>query len=329
MTRFFAPRVLVVTLLLSPGALGQSYDALLLDGVAARDRAMETGNPRDWQRAAQHFARARELKSTKEAEFEFAEAALQTERWVEAYEAYEVALELGLQGRAAARAQEYLTARAAEITRLQITGPQGARVYVDAQPRALLPLRRPLVVRLGSSEVRVEHGGYASWKKQLAITALGVTSVEVELEPLLAPPVATAFEPTEPVRTTLVEPPPWAAPVAVVGGSLFVVAGASALVTYLMLPGARDELRGLCAEFQDDECTAAAPARRNSAQSVANRIETLENLRLASLLSAGVGLIGATAGVVPLLTTADTSTAQRGSFHATAQGVWIEWNGQF
>jgi hypothetical protein len=123
---------------------------------------METGSSSDWQRAGEHFGRARELRSTKQAEFEFAEAALRLDRWLDAYAAYEAALDLGLEGKAAERARTLLAARAPEVARLAVEGPPGARIRVGDGSSIELPLRRPLVVRPGSIELRAECSGFVS-----------------------------------------------------------------------------------------------------------------------------------------------------------------------
>jgi hypothetical protein len=135
---------LVLSLSLHATAFAQEYESALLDGVAARDRALETGKEGDWQRALQHFARARQARSTKEAEFEYAEAALRVNLWSEAYAAYEAALALGLQGKAETRARAFLSARAAEVTRVEAT----RSVPVAPVPGPAAPSPRSSLVRL-------------------------------------------------------------------------------------------------------------------------------------------------------------------------------------
>lgn len=319
----------VLLLMALPGAaFAQSYETALLDGVSARDRAIETGSASDWQRAAQHFARARELRSTKEAEFEFAEAALRLDRWLEAYGGYEAALELGLEGKAAQRARAFLAARASEVARLMVEGPAGARIHVDEGAATELPLRRPLVVRPGSVELRAERDGFHGRRWRLDVAANSSTTVQVQLEPLPvpSPPPPAPPRPEQPAS----EPPGWAMPLTLAGGSLFLAGGVGALTTSLLLPGERRELDRVCAEFDGDDCASAVADRQEQAQSVANRIETFENLRWVAFSAAGVGLLGAVVGLVPLLLDgASTETAQQTSLRAAPDGLLLEWRGRF
>src|SRR3954468_14064128 len=77
------------SLCLSAAAEAEDYETELVDGVAARDRALETQDERDWRQAWLHLKRAVELQSTAEAEFELAEVAVRLELWPEAYGAYQ------------------------------------------------------------------------------------------------------------------------------------------------------------------------------------------------------------------------------------------------
>ncbi len=342
---------LLLSLWLHAAAHAQGYESALLDGVAARDRALETGNHGDWQRALQHFARARQASSTKEVEFEYAEAALRVELWVEAYAAYETALALGIQGKAEARARAFLSARAREVARLDIQGPSGASVYVDDVKRAELPLPRPLVVRAGALALRLERSNFRSWQRQLDVGAASLTRLELELEPVARSSVPVAELPgsVEPgpserassgsLQPAPVEVSPWAGPALIAGGSLFLVGAVGLVTTSLLLPDARRELAGLCSESDTDgRCLFATAANRGSAQSAADRIETLENMRWVTASGAALGMVAATVGFVQRMrgrpsTLAEQATRMAGrptvGLRASEQGLALEWQGKF
>ncbi|HKO95081.1 MAG TPA: PEGA domain-containing protein, partial [Polyangiaceae bacterium] len=167
-------------------ASADDYETELLGGVAARDRALETRDERDWRQALLHLGRAVALQSTAEAEFEFAEAAAHLALWPEAYSGYQAALALGIDGVAAVRAREFLDAHAAGVALLDLSGPAGAAVYVGERRRGALPLARPLAVSLGALVVRVEQPGFRTWQQQLTASAGTRTQLTVSLLPVAA-----------------------------------------------------------------------------------------------------------------------------------------------
>jgi len=165
------------------------YDAALRDGVAARDRALETRDERDWQQAFEHFERAIKVNATVEARFELGEAAAQLQLTDVAYEAYAQAVSKGLSGKARARAQAFLEAHAGEIARIEVAAPSGTTVYVNGRERGALPFEQPLVVSAGRVQLRLVQRGAAPWEKALDVEAQVVMRVAPDVgAPKEAPP---------------------------------------------------------------------------------------------------------------------------------------------
>jgi hypothetical protein len=118
--------------------------------------------------------------------------------------------------------------------------------------------------------------------------------------------------------------------VLVTGGAFFLVGAVGLVTTSLLLPDARRELAALCSESAaDGRCLFATAANRDSAQSAADRIETLENLRWVTASGAALGMVAATVGFVQQMSGRPSRVAEHGGVRASVRGFAIEWRGEF
>jgi PEGA domain-containing protein len=347
-------RALVALVLLTCAlARAQSYDSALLDGVAARDRALETDSESDWRRALQHFARAMAQQPSKEAAFELGQAAAHLKLTADAYAAYETALELGLSGKAKALAQLFIGENEDLVGRVAVTGPAGASLSVDDELRGELPLARPLVVLVGEHQVSLTKPGFrrASLRVDVGSGSVHALALELTAEPatVAAPmPDAQSERPTAAgahvaetsPRVTAAQRPeqprgdatPWARPTLIAGSALFVTGIAGWVATSLLVSDARRDLRASCSALDardPDVCAETTSPRRAQAQAAANRLLTFKNLRWVAIGGAGVGLAAGALGLVPLLTN-DSPAVVRGASLELAPGrVAVAWQRRF
>jgi hypothetical protein len=89
-------------------ASADDYDSAVARAAEARDRALESQGAEDWRQTLELFATAIALRPTMEAKFEYAEAAARLGLDDVASAAYQEALELGLEGKAAERARRFV-----------------------------------------------------------------------------------------------------------------------------------------------------------------------------------------------------------------------------
>jgi hypothetical protein len=310
----------------SARAAADDYETELLDGVAARDRALETRDERDWRQAWLHLKRAVELQSTAEAEFELAEVAARLELWPEAYGAYQAALALGIDGMAETRAREFLAQHEGQMAALVLSGPGGAVVFVGGRQRGVLPLSRPLAVPVGALAVRLELPGVQSWQWQLRLSPGTVTPLSASLPPPASPGAATPLSASSgsPAASR------WARPALIGGASLFALSGAGIAITSALLPSAHSDLQEHCADFNaEGQCVTAPDDEVDAAQSAANRVTTLETLRWVAVGGAVAGLAGAVLGYLGLPSAAPNVNAGAVQLRVGPQGLGIECAGRF
>lgn len=336
-------RLALATLLLaactSVSAFADTYDSAVARGIAAKERALETNRTSDWEEALELFAAAISLNPTKEAEFEFAEAAAQLHLDDEAFDAYRTALAQGLSGRAAERAQQFVDARVHAFATLDVQGPAGARLYVNGRKRAVLPLARPLTVSAGAARLNVDAQGFRAWEREISLQPGQTRQLEVALEPEakptptpapLAPPAAKT--PVPPRRTAPAPAPPartWEVPTLIVGGGLTLLGATGIIVTSVLLPDRRETLKSNCALLRGDDCRATTSSHVQAAQSAADDIVTFERLRWASVGVAAVGLGAVAASVWRLSGRAAPKAATNGSVQVSRREVQVLWTGDF
>jgi hypothetical protein len=325
---------------ISNNAFADTYDSAVARGIAAKERALETNRAGDWQEALDLFAAAISLDPTKEAQFEFAEAAAQLHLDAEAFDAYRLALAQGLAGKAAERAQQFVELHAHAFGTLDVKGPSGARLYINGRKRGVLPLAHPLVVSVGALHLQVDVTGFRSWERELSMAADGDTVVDLSLEPAMPPTPAqlplAAPAPAPPAPraprgpATRAAPRMWEVPTLIAGGGLTLLGATGAIVTSVLVTDRRQTLKSNCALLEADQCRATTSGRLNAAQSAANDIVTLERLRWASVGVAAVGLGAAVVSAWRLSGRgASHATASGGSVQISSEEVRLQWSGNF
>lgn len=311
-------------------AAADEYDSAIARGVAARDHALESGSVQDWKEALDLFDLATEVRKTKEAEFEFAEAAVHLDLDDEAFAAYGEALDLGVHGRAEERARAFLDQHRTQMAALSVEGPDGATVIVGERKRGVLPLGRPLVVSAGVVRVRLEMPRFQPWESNVVAPAGATAAVVGRLVPDAAAPSTVVEIEKVVVPASPVVAGQWARPL-LVGGALAIVGGGAAIVLTTVLSDQKQHtLEQQCVIFQGNVCTATTPGQRAAAQSTADDVDTLVNLRWAAIGLASAGGLALTAALFELW------SARRSSGHAFSAGVrasdrgaYIEWRGAF
>jgi hypothetical protein len=320
-------RISLSAVLIAGRALGDSYDSAIARAVTSRDRALETGSLADWEETLELFAAAVQLKASKEAEFEFASAASQLHLADEAYAAYEKALALGLAGRAATQAHSFVEAHAGEMARLEIDGPPAARVYIRRRQRAVLPLAFPLVVSAGVLHVRIEAPELPVWDTDISLQAGETKLLKPDIRPRAEPGLDRARganEPSQGGRSS------WATPALVAGGALAVGGAAVIVVTTSMLASERRSLAKNCVTLDGDECRNTTPDKRESAQSSANEIATLRNVRWVAIGGAAVGALTAALGTWRILQDGPRQSSNGSMWFAVSgREVSVNWRTDF
>jgi hypothetical protein len=331
---------LVACLLEATPAYADTYEALLVRAVVARDRALDTGTAQDWQEALILFQSVVEVRPTKEAKFEFAEAAQHLHLDDEAYAAYRDALDLGLRGRAEERARSYVLAHLHDMAELNIEGPNRTLVFIADRRRAVLPLLAPLVVSAGVVRVRLQTPEAREWQGVATIAPGTLTT----LHPDFAPDGARAPESILPGGAKAVaeddsrsrSAPRWALPVALAGAGLALAGGVAIVLTSIQRNDEQALLSRDCAVFRGNDCALATPTKVNSAQAEADQIAGLETARGIAIGATAAGLVAIAAGVVPLL--AAGARARRGVGPAawgiagilvTEHSMGIRWRAEF
>lgn len=330
---------LFVATCLSAPALADTYDSVVARGIAAKERALETNLTRDWEEALQLFAAAISLNPTKEAEFEFAEAAAQLHLDDEAFDAYREALAKGLSGKAAERARLFVDAHASTFGALDLQGPAGTQLYVNGRKRGVLPLPRPLSVSPGTLQLVATAAGFRSWERAVSVEAGQMSVLELVLAPDTPPatplPAPAALPPAAPrhevaTRSALSAPGSrWEAPTLVVGGSLTLLAVTGVVVTSVLVADRRKTLASNCARLVGDECRGATNDRVEEAQSAADDLVTFERLRWASVGVGAVGLGAVALSAWRLSHRAPPKAGGGGSLQISQQEIRLQWGADF
>ena len=326
--------MLVLTLFLARTAQADGYDSVIESAVAARDRARESGEARDWQTALNLFALAVDLKPTKEAKFEFAEAASELRIFDEAFTAYEDALALELTGKAEERARAFIAEHAQALGVLELTGPVGTRVRVNGRLRGVLPMSRPLAVLPGVRLLEAEAVGFIPWQREVNVDPGSRQALLLDLlaEHAMAPqPPKTALpSPPRADEPPAKEPVRWGLPTLVTGSAVAAAGIAGAIVTTVLVADRRNALEANCIILRDDACESTLPSRLDAAQSAADDIATLETVRWISMGTAVLGAGAAVLGALRLGSEREPKPPRREVLlHFSRRDIAIEWRGAF
>jgi hypothetical protein len=294
----------------TPPAVADAYDAMLARAVAAKERALDTNDPAGWEDALSLFQQADQIRSTKETKYELGSAAARLRQDDLAVEAYESALALGLEGAARDKARAFVDDNHAQMGRLEVAGPAGAKLWVGPRQRGRLPIGRPLVVFAGENRIRIVHEG-RELERQIQVSAGAQERIELafpadqpaSIQPL--PPAPAKADPVAiPPPGAGEEPQPSAAGWALLlGGSATAILGGALVVgSTATIDTRRERLAELCAvQSGSDACTTAEPGQRAAAQSEVDAIATWKSVRLGGWVGLGLGAAAAGTGLVLLL----------------------------
>ncbi len=302
-------------------ASADDYDAAMARAAAAKEKALDQNDPASWLETFRAFEDADGIRATRESKFELAVAATKLKYDDVAFQAFEDAIALGLEGSARAKADAFLAEKAGSVARLRVVGPAGAEVSVGGRRRAVLPLTRPLVVFAGPSRVTVRHDGRA-----VDVTVVTEPAKEASLDVTkdFTPP------PSTPVPAPLIPKP--APPVAegpgnarltwiVVGGATFAIGIAGYVLAQATIDARRDSLSQTCIERAQDYCVRARPEYMPFAQSDGDAIASWKAVRVGALATAGVGALLTAYGVYRATVRPDVT--------ATTTGLTITLSGRF
>ena len=335
----------------APRSFADAYDAAMAEGVAAREKAVDTNDPSLWGEALRDFEKADAIRSTKESKYELANAAAHMKADDLAVEAYEAALSLGIEGTAKNKAKAFVAANAPKMARLTVLAPDGLRVDVDDHARGTTPLARPIVVFGGATvHVRVKD-------VDEAVTTKAGESKTIDLNPRFSTTTtAASATTTATTSTTATTPPPfdekpppvgdqgssggsghgfaWAM---IISGGVLVLAGAgTAIIASNKVSSARDALDGDCAVRDGDACPVAQAGKTQAAQNDVDDITTFKGVKIAGFVGLGVGVVAATIGVVSLLSSGSSSSASpttsaswTPTFDLGARGATLGFKGAF
>jgi hypothetical protein len=312
-------------------ARADSYDSLIVRGVAARDRALETGSIQDWQQALDLFAMAADLHPTKEAKFEFAEAAGQLHLDDEACAAYGEALELGLRGKAEQRAHAFIESHAGQMAGLAVEGPPGTTVYITDRRRGVLPLAGPILVSAGMLRVRLVPPRFREWEATISVEAGKTTPLRADLIPETDGAPAPGSMVLKSSTTERVAPPArWAWPVLAGGGAATLAGAAAIAVTTVLRDQQQRSLERDCVVLQGSQCVSTTADKQTPAQAIANRIATLDGERWAAIGVTAVGSAAVSVALLQLLRSGSHRDPSGGAgVHLTKTEMVLDWQGEF
>jgi hypothetical protein len=202
---------IVFSLAFGPGAAWADRDdpdALIAQGL----KAMRKG---DYHAALEAFQRAHQARPTTRSHAEIGLAEQALHRWVEA--------EADLAGAMAEKEDAWLEEHRSLLDKsladvrshlgilIVVSGPRGAEVKIDGQPRGVLPLPGPLFLLPGMAEVEITAPGRRPWHAEAPIAPGETSRLAPIFEPLDLPPVmpaTTVARPAnaDPPRPLLAEP---------------------------------------------------------------------------------------------------------------------------
>jgi hypothetical protein len=318
-------------------AFAANYRASLAQGVDSRDRAEETGNPEDWLEALDAFEEAGRIEATKEAKFEFANAASHLRLDDEACAAYADSLRLGLAGKAAELARSFIGGHQGLLAKLDVAGPAGTVVHVGSRRRATLPLTEPLLVLAGVVHVRLEAHNFQPWEGDLALTAGETRSLQPTLVPLPAAVEArlpARPRPTPPNAAPVSSRPPssrkaWATPALIAGSALATLGTATIIVTTELLSSEQATLKQNCAVLQGAVCLRTTADRQNAAQTAANHIQTNNAVRWVAIGGTVVGVGAIAAGLLRTISSDRGADAPHADLQISPKQLALEFGMRF
>ena len=185
--------VLVIAFFISSVAVAGSKER----AVAAFEIGVAHFKAERYEEAAEAFRRANELHPSWKLQFNIGQCEAVLKRYGVAMEAFEIYLLEGGDDVPPTRQEQVRL----ELERLRdlsgeisVLGPEGAKVLVDAQQRAELPLMGPLRVAAGYRTIRVVRGGVVLVEKKIRLATRGRLELKVD-DPAPAATEATVPRP--------------------------------------------------------------------------------------------------------------------------------------
>jgi hypothetical protein len=307
-----AAMLVVAPLLLSFPARADSHDAAMSRALVAKEKALDSNEPADWDAALRLFEQADLLRATSVSKYELGVAAARLKEDDLAVESYEAAIELGLDGSARDKATAFIAAHSASMGRLTIEGPKGTQVIVSGRSRGRLP-RKPLVLFTGAARVTLidPSGTRTDHDVEVSVaTTLDVRPKEAKVEPPRPPPPQIID--TKPARPGM--------PL-IVGGSAMAAVSLGFLITSaVVVSRRRDSLAETCVQRVGDECDATTADLHDAARSDRDAIQTWKTIEAASAVGLGVGVVAAAVGVAWNLSVAPRVAVSGSSFSVAFVG---------
>jgi hypothetical protein len=296
-------------------ARADAWESAMAAGAAAKERALDSNSPADWNEALDDFLQADALRETKESKYELAFAASHVKADDLACEAYERALELGLTGPARETARAFVAEHAPAMARVTVIGPAGATVHVSGRNRGVLPLKAPLVLFAGAVKLRVTTASGETSEHALELKAGETRSLDVS--PPKPTPAKPAPPPPAPLRDEGGRTLAWTATIA--GASLVVVGATFYVIAQKTIADRRIDLDTHCQTrlaSDPDQCTQVYygdDANVSRVQQAGDDILTFKAVRTASVISMSVGAIATAFGVGWLSAHPSSSTVVSGA----------------
>lgn len=278
------------------------YDALFTRAIAAKERALDSNDPASWAQALDLFVSADAVRATKEVKYELGSAAARLRQDDLAVEAFEAALELGLDGSAAEKARAFVSEKQSELGKLNVTGAEGTEIFIGDRLRARLPMAKPIVVFAGARSVRAVHAGRTTTHQAMVKPGATASLALAEPGPTDGEARGAGAPPALPPRDTDEGGSTLGWPLTLGGAGVFVASGVTLLIAGSSLSSHRDRLSTLCTvKDGSDECRLAEPGKRAEAQDEVDAIATWKSVRTGSFVGLGVGAIATGIGVALLL----------------------------
>jgi hypothetical protein len=299
-----------------------AYRAALLEALAAKDRALDSGKAEDWTRALELLRRADAVQSAAVTKYEIAFAAAQLDQVDVALEHYQKAIAAGLPERASDRAQEYIRSNLARVARLQIDGPSGTVINLNGERRGQLPLPTFMYVMPGAISIEAVFPNATRRERDLTLAAGRLSHIviePVEAEEVIVDAGATTQDKDAVARSRNVEQVEgrrsadslirkssathaskaggsslrrvgWT--LAATGATLAAVSAAFIPIASSKVSSSRDALRNAC-DVQlngPDTCAHSQQGRWEEAQSASNSIATWKMARAVSWVGLVTGV---------------------------------------
>ena len=275
-------------------ARADDFDASMATAAAAKEKALDQNDAASWLAAYKAFEAADAIRSTKESKYELATAATKLKADDVAYQAYEDAIALGLDGPGKVTAQTFLDAHATTVARLMVKGPEGAEVSVGGRVRGKLPMARSIVVFAGKITVRVGDRTETITTEPGKESTLDVAAAK-KVEPPPPPP------PPEKKPIEVAPQPRGGLGFVIAGGAVIAVGVAGYIVSQATIDARRESLNTTCVyDHPRDYCVDTWPERVQFAQSDGDAIASWKVIRAVSVATAIVGVGLTTYGIIKL-----------------------------